>query len=312
MPAIFLIIGLVFLPLIIGTCFAIAGFNAYRTRRLLVTDVERAHQPIELRDLEPRTHKSLQYLENNIALPILRSRADIKGIGGGFVQYFRPSCKPARKASVKSHTKPSKPDPGFGNTDLYAGPDWPGEDSIHQSQPVPAPSRIYTSTNYGRYNAPEVGESSLTAMYRHDGRVAEAWKKIGRTEPLVGGMRSGEVKGMPVVLEDAFGIGEGSDEEEGRGSFDSGRRHFEGKGDGVARVEEGVEGKEIVEGKRTEAETVEKLDENEVVEDSDETFPDHLDIEAIDQASSHSPSRRSSWSTDDSENSTPPTTETMP
>jgi hypothetical protein len=342
MPAFLLIIGLMCLPLIVGTCFTIAGFKAYRKRRLLVTDVERAQHGIELQDLEPGANKPHPHLQNMIPLPIAqplpRPRADIKGIGGGFVQYFRPSSTPARKASRKSHAR--ELESGFEIADLYSRLGWlwtKGEDSINHlaSQPstaidtsVPSSPRIYTGTNYGRYNSTEatteVGESFVLARYGHaDDRAAEAWKKIARRESLVGGRKVGfeDVdrgrEGMPVVLESAFIVGEGSDEE--RGSLDSGRRHFEGKEEGdeldeVRGEEGGVERQRIVEGEKAEEKTqnTHSLDVQQAIKAAIEGLLEHGDTDEIDHINNHSSPRRLSRSTNGSDKGTLPTVDNMP
>jgi hypothetical protein len=338
MPAFLLKSGLVCLPLVIGICFAIAGFKAYRTRRLLLTDVERVQHHIELRDLGPGTNKPLPSPGDPAALPIAhplpKPGADIKGVGGGLVQYFCPSSNPASKASATSHTAKSETGGISDTANLSVGLELPraeDEDSIHHSTSqrstdfdIPAPPRIYTSTNYGRYNSTEfiseVGESSTSAMYAHgDVRATETWKKIARRESLVGGRKFGSENtdsGMPVVLETAFSIGEGSDEE--RRSFDSGRRHFEGHGEGdvlrKVRAEDSGEGQGVVEDEtvmveKTAGEAEEDthgMNMGEAIKAAVEGSPDHGETEEVDGISNHR-SSKSSWSTDDSDIGTLPT-----
>jgi hypothetical protein len=343
MPAFLLISGLVCLPLIIGICFAVAGFKAYRTRRLLLTDVERAQHHIELRDLGPGTNKPLPSLGDNAALPIAhplpRPGADIKGVGGGLVQYFCPPSNPASKASATSHTAKNEAKGSLDTADVYAGLGLPrakDDDLIHHSTSqrstdfdIPAPPRIYTSTNYGRYNSTEVisevGESSTSAMYAHgDVRATEAWKKIARRESLVGGRKFGSENtdsGMLVVLETAFSIGEGSDEE--RRSFDRGRRHFEGRreGDelGKVRAEDSGEGQGVVEDEKVVVEkTARETEEDthgmnigEAIKAAIEGSPDHGETEKVDGISNHQ-SSKSSWSTAGSDIGTLQTSENFP
>jgi hypothetical protein len=153
---IFLITGLVLLPVIIGAICAVVGSRTYRTRRQFRHDIERAQYPngmpptndntIEMRGLETQTthrswHRSWPLSRNqpdlvppNIApavKPLPPPKSEIKGVGGGFVEHWGPSSsKSPSMPNNDTHyeharryvSKQEQETYDFENADWYAGP----------------------------------------------------------------------------------------------------------------------------------------------------------------------------------------------
>jgi hypothetical protein len=213
MYPIILITALIFVPVIIGAICTVAGFRAYRARRQLQHDVERAHNlhetpptnenDIEMRNLENNTtHRSLTVSRNqpdivppNLApaiKPLPPPKIEIKGVGGGFVEHWSPSNTKSpmlpdsdmRYEHAQRHVgKKEKENDNLENADLYADPGWNSdkEQSVSVEADIPAPQPMYTSALYGRYDS---AASPTTRMYGEDARAAVVWAQIERRESL--------------------------------------------------------------------------------------------------------------------------------
>jgi hypothetical protein len=213
MYPIILITALIFIPVIIGVICAVAGLRAYRARRQLQHDVERAHNlddtpptnenNIEMRNLvNNATHRSWPVSRNqpdvvppNLApaiKPLPPPKIEIKGVGGGFVEHWEPSSSKSpmlpdsdmRYEHARRHVgKKEKENDKFENADLYADPGWNShkEHSVSVEADIPAPQPMYTSALWGRYNS---AASPTTRMYGEDARAADVWAKIERRESL--------------------------------------------------------------------------------------------------------------------------------
>jgi hypothetical protein len=209
MPPIVLMIALICLPVIIGACLATAAYKAYRARHILEHDIERAQNAnpmpptnansIEMRDLEStRKHRSWplsrtmpDIVPTNTApavKPLPASKAEIKGVGGGFVEHWGPSSSVMRMADsderVRQYGNEKEKNDRFENADLYAGPSWNfhSDRGVSATPGIPAPQPMYTTALYGRYTS---SASPTTRMYGEDARAADAWAKIERRESLV-------------------------------------------------------------------------------------------------------------------------------
>tara|TARA_R110002003_G_scaffold197_9_gene15401 strand:- start:14267 stop:14956 length:690 start_codon:yes stop_codon:yes gene_type:complete len=123
----------------------------------------------------------------SLTKPLPRPNADVKGTGGGFVQYYGTSD--GKFSHDMEHTRTTN---HFENADLYGGGPWEyqrgglGQPGLHtqnvrESLDILAPKPVYTSTNYGRWN---ISESPTQIMYGDDAKAADAWRKIGRRESL--------------------------------------------------------------------------------------------------------------------------------
>jgi hypothetical protein len=213
MYPIILITALIFVPVIIGAICTVAGFRAYRARRQLQHDVERAHNlddtpptnenDIEMRNLENNaTHRSWPVSRNqpdivrpNLApaiKPLPVPKIEIKGVRGGFVEHWEPSSSKSsmlpdsdmRYEYAQRHVgKKEKENENFENADLYADPGWNShkEHSVSVEADIPAPQLLYIGALYGRYDS-VVGPK--TRMYGEDARAAVVWAKIERRESL--------------------------------------------------------------------------------------------------------------------------------
>jgi hypothetical protein len=209
MPPIVLIVALICLPVIIGACLATAGYKAYRARHILEHDVERAQNQngmpptsansIEMSDLEStRNHRSWplsrtmsDIVPTNIAPavePLPAPKAEIKGVGGGFVEHWGPSSSVTRMADsderVRGYGKEKEKNDMFENADLYAGPSWNfhSERNVSATPDIPAPQSMHTTTLYDHYTS---SASPTTRMCGEDARAANVWQKIERRESLV-------------------------------------------------------------------------------------------------------------------------------
>ncbi|KAH9883189.1 hypothetical protein J1614_000045 [Plenodomus biglobosus] len=109
MPALFLVVALVVVPLIIGACLAYAGFKSYKHHCFPIHDVEQARctqdeqqfrqEQIELRDLERpgQAHGTLQRsgtIDANVPVNLVPGAKPLEVVmigGEGVVTYPRPS-----------------------------------------------------------------------------------------------------------------------------------------------------------------------------------------------------------------------------
>jgi hypothetical protein len=209
MAPIVLIVALICLPVIIGACLATAGYKAYRVRHILEHDVERAQNAnpmpptsansIEMRDLEStRNHRSWplprtmpDIVPTSIApavKPLPAPKAEIKGIGGGFVEHWGPSSSVTRMADsderVRGYGKEKEKNDMFENADLYAGPGWNfhSDRGVSATSDIPAPQPMYTTALYGHYTS---YAGPTTRIYGEDARAVDAWAKNERRESLV-------------------------------------------------------------------------------------------------------------------------------
>jgi hypothetical protein len=209
MPPIVLMIALICLPVIIGACLATAAYKAYRARHILEHDIERAQNAnpmpptnansIEMRDLEstrkyrswPLSRTMPDIVPTNMApavKPLPAPKAEIKGVGGGFLEHWGPSSSVTRMVNADNARRygneKEKNDGKLENADLYAGPGWNfhSERNVSATPDIPAPQPMYTTALYGRYTS---SASLTTRMYGEDARAADAWAKIERCESLV-------------------------------------------------------------------------------------------------------------------------------
>ena len=219
MPAIVLIVALVFLPLIAGGIIATTTFKSYRRRRLLSDDVERAQNTditqhandhgIVMRNLEGRSgnhneplfERQVSTVTTNVApvvKPLKGPYGEIKGVGGGFVDYYGTGEDMGESGGEKSRNNNQ-----FEDANLYSGPTWgykKGEleqSGLHhgpEAIDIPAPKPVYTNLNYGRYNSTE---SPRSMMYGDDAKAADAWDKFEKRESLV--RSKGKERALPEV-----------------------------------------------------------------------------------------------------------------
>jgi hypothetical protein len=120
--------------------------------------------------------------------PLPASKAEIKGVGGGFVEHWGPSSSVMRMADsderVRQYGNEKEKNDRFENADLYAGPSWNfhSDRGVSATPGIPAPQPMYTTALYGRYTS---SASPTTRMYGEDAGAADAWAKIERRESLV-------------------------------------------------------------------------------------------------------------------------------
>jgi hypothetical protein len=220
MPPVILLIVLIVLPLGLGGLITWAAIRRIRRApkddieqvRVLNADVPRytTDGEIVMRDLEsvggsrkgkepmPRSqHEVVPESIAPVATPLKIPTRETKGVGGGFVKYFKFG-KGRRKQDeedededkAEDNIENRKDDDHFENPDLYGVPSWepkrgeleqPGLYDEPETINIPAPKPIYTNSNYGRYNA-----SPVMAL-GDDGKAADVWEKINKRESLVRG-----------------------------------------------------------------------------------------------------------------------------
>ncbi|KAF2824177.1 hypothetical protein CC86DRAFT_420606 [Ophiobolus disseminans] len=230
----------IIIVVLIGAVLSIGGllgwFTVKRIRRTPPEDVERilnADVPrytpdgaIVMRDLpsgrdqriESVPQSQIETVPSNVApvaTPLKKPTGEIKGVGGGFVKYFKFGKRKNKHESEsesedddvdedvhrETKGKERKSVDNFENADLYGGPSWePKRGELEQPglyeepEDIPAPKPIYTSTNYGRYDSKTATNNPRIMVLRDDGRAADVWDKINKRVPLVHSRPSSRVK----------------------------------------------------------------------------------------------------------------------